>query len=121
MTPDDTLKVLEELLPAQNKSYELGLALKLSLYEVDSIHKTYKEYQHRLLQIIAQFLKQMDPAPTWRDIINALRSPAVNLSHLARRLEVVHFPDPTKHGVYNMLAVCVCVCVCVVRMHSGAS
>ena len=29
LTPDDAVDVLEELLPAQNKSYELGLKLKL--------------------------------------------------------------------------------------------
>ena len=42
------------------------------------------------------------------DINNAIRSPTVNLSHLAMRLEVDHFHDPTKHGVY-VGAGCVCV------------
>ncbi|CAI8043794.1 hypothetical protein GBAR_LOCUS24301, partial [Geodia barretti] len=38
LTPDDAADVLEELLPAQNKSYELGLKLKLPQHVVEAIH-----------------------------------------------------------------------------------
>ena len=31
LTPNDAVKVLEELLPAQNQSYELGLRLNLNI------------------------------------------------------------------------------------------
>ena len=42
-----------------------------------------------------EFLKQAEPRPTWRAIVTALRSPAVNLPQLAMRVEAAHFPDPT--------------------------
>ena len=86
---------LEELLPAQNKSYELGLKLKLPHHEVESIHSVYSKPQSRLLHILIGFTNQTEPRPTWRVILEALRSPAVNLPALARRVEAAHFPNPT--------------------------
>ena len=95
LSPDDAVDVLEELLPAQNKSYELGLKLKLRQLEVDSIHSIYSKPRSRLLHVLIEFTNQTEPRPTWRVIVEALRSPAVNLPVLARRVEAVHFPDPT--------------------------
>ena len=91
LTSDDAVEVYEELLPAQNKSYELGLKLKLPHHVVEAIHKELPP-EKRLLQILIRFLQQAEPRPTWRTIIEAIRSPAVNLPLLAERLEAVHFP-----------------------------
>ena len=89
------MDVLEELLPAQNKSYELGLKFKLPQSEVESIHSTYSKPRNCLLQILIEFTNQAEPRPTWRVIVEALRSRAVNLPALARKVEAAHFPDPT--------------------------
>ena len=99
LTPNDAVQVLEELLPAQNQSYELGLKMKLPPYEVESIHSTYPQPRQRLLRIIMLFLNQVDPKPTWRVIVDALKSPAVNLPQLARAVETAHFPDTTSTSV----------------------
>ena len=80
---------------AQNRSYVLGLKLQLPLHVVDSICEKYSEPRDRLLQVIIEFTKQVEPKPTWRAIVDALRSPAVNLPQLAMKVEVKHFPDPT--------------------------
>ena len=93
LTQDDALDVLEEILDAQNDSYELGLKLKLSVAEVEGIHSAYSKPRIRLLQVIIAFLKQVQSGATWRVIIDALRSPAVNLTGLADRLEAAHFPN----------------------------
>ena len=37
LTPNDVVDVFEELLPAQNASYDLGLKLRLSPEKVESI------------------------------------------------------------------------------------
>ena len=37
VTPDDVVQVLQELLPAQNQSYALGLQLKLPRSVVDTL------------------------------------------------------------------------------------
>ena len=89
------MKVLEELLPAQNQSYVLGLKLGLPLHDVEGIHYHYYNPRDRLLKVIMEFLKQEQTGPTWRVIVDALRSPAVNLPRLAKRVEAAHFPDPT--------------------------
>ena len=95
LTPDDAVDVMEELLPAQNKSYELGLKFKLPHHDVESIHSVYSKPRSRLLHILIGFTSQTEPRPTWRVIIEALRSPAVDEPALARRVEAAHFPDPT--------------------------
>ena len=95
MTPNDAVQILEELLPAQNQSYELGLKLKLPPHEVERIHSTYTTPEERLLRIIMLFLNQVDPKPTWRVIVDALKSPVVNLPQLAREVETAHFPYTT--------------------------
>ena len=95
LTPADAVNVLEELLPAQTQSYVLGLKLGLPYHEVDRIQAQYGDPRDRLLHTLIAFTKQAQPRPTWRVIVDALRSPAVNLPHLAERVEAAHFPDPT--------------------------
>ena len=95
LTTDDAVNVLEEVVEAENKSFALGLKLKLPLHVVEGICTTYSQPRDRLLQVLIEFTKQVDPRPTWRAIVDALRSPAVNLPQLAMRVEAAHFPDPT--------------------------
>jgi hypothetical protein len=95
LTPSDAIGVLEELLPAQTQSYLLGLRLSLPVHVVDAICAAHAEPRERLLHILIAFLNQVEPRPTWRVIIEALRSPAVNLPQLAKTVEAIHFPDPT--------------------------
>ena len=95
LTPDGAVDVLEELLPAQNKSYELGLKLKLPQHVVEAIHSKEFPPDKYLLKVLIKFLQQVEPRPTWRVIVEALKSPAVNLPALARTVEAAHFPDPT--------------------------
>ena len=95
LTPNDVANVLEELLLAQNQSYTLSLKLGLPLAIVEDIYMAHMNPRDRLLHIIITFLKGVKPRPTWRVIVNALRSPAVNLPALAKRVEAAHFPYPT--------------------------
>ena len=87
LTPDDAVDVTEKLLPAQNKSYMLGLKLKLPQHEVEAIHLRYTEPRYHLLHVIMKFLNQEEPGPTWRVIVEALRSPLVGESALAKEIE----------------------------------
>ena len=93
LTPDDAADVLEELLPAQNKSYQLGLKLKLPQYVVEAIHSKDLPPEKYLFKVLIKFLQQVEPRPTWRVIVQALRSPMVNLPALAKAVEEDHFPD----------------------------
>ena len=87
--------VAEELLEAQTQSYELGLMLKLKSHVLDAIHKEESSSRKCLLKVLAEFLKQTDPQPSWRVIIDALNSRVVNLPQLGKKLEAAHFPEPT--------------------------
>ena len=95
LTPDEAVNILEEILEAQNHSYALGLKLKLPLHVVDAICENYSQPRDRLLHVLIEFTKQEEPRPTWRAIVDALRSPAVNLHQLAMTVEAANLPDPT--------------------------
>ena len=69
--------------------------LSIKAVEVEAICKMYQDPKERFYQIILAFLRQAEPPPTWRAIVRALRSPIVNLTALAKRVEAAHFPDPT--------------------------
>ena len=71
------------------------MKLKLEIHEIEAIHMKYLDPRDRLLHIILAFLRQAEPRPTWRVIVDALRNPLVNRTVLAERVEAAHFPDPT--------------------------
>ena len=89
------MDVLEEILPAQNHSFKLGLKLRLPHHEVEAIHSTHSDPKDCLLHVIIECFRKAEPRPTWRVIVDALRSPAVNLTSLANEVEAAHFPDTT--------------------------
>ena len=95
LKPDDAGKILEELLDAQHCAYLLGLAMNVKLRDVEAIQATHQQPKDRLLHIIIAFLRQAEPRPTWKAIVDVLKSPVVGLTALARRVEAAHFPDPT--------------------------
>lgn len=89
-TYDDVTLTPDELLPAQSQSYVLGLMLKLPPHVLDGIHSSHSSPTDRLLHVLMEFLKQSESRPTWRAIVDALRSPAVNLPQLALKMETTH-------------------------------
>ena len=97
LTPSDAVNMLEELLPVQNQSGVLGLKLRLPPHIVDAIHCTKQDLKECLLKVIMEFLQQAEPRPTWRIIIDALRtrSPIVRMSALAKKLEAAHISYTT--------------------------
>ena len=95
LRPGKAAYILDQILEAQNQSYLLGLKLNLAQHDVEAIHTMYLEPKDRLLHVLIAFLKHVEPTPTWRVILDALRTPSVNLQELARRVERAHFPDST--------------------------
>ena len=89
---DDVKKMLNELVEAQNHSKVFGLQL-LPPHEVEAIHSQYQDPKERMLHILLAFTRQIQPRPTWRVIVEALRSPSVNLPTLAARVEAAHFHE----------------------------
>ena len=95
LRPDDAGEILEKLLDAQNHAHLLGLMMNVKPRDVEAIQANYQQPKDRLLHIIFAFLNQIEPMPTWRVIISALKTRTVNLPRLAASLEIAHFPDRT--------------------------
>ena len=95
LTESDAVNILEELTEALGHANILGVMLCIKPVELEAISKMYQDPKERFYQIILAFLRQAEPRPTWRAIANALKSPIVNLTALAKRVEAAHFPDPT--------------------------
>ena len=81
--------------PAKNHSNVLGLKLGLPKHVVDGIHSRELKPEGYLLEVISEFLNEVGSRPTWRVIVDALRSPVVRLNQLANEVEAAHFPDAT--------------------------
>ena len=90
------MKILDELLPARNKSFLLGIRLLPDHCAVEALENRYTDTKVRLFHVIVEFLNGVEPRPTWRVILDALRSPVVNLPRLAEDIERRHgFHMPT--------------------------
>ena len=68
----------------------LGRVLKVPKSTVDSILKQYSNPKDQLFHVIDEFVKQVDPPPTWRVIANAVRDPLIGMSSLAQKIEQNH-------------------------------
>lgn len=103
LCPQDAMRILEQVLEAQNSSRYIGLLLKVPDYVVDSIHKEHLDSKDRLYRVIKEFLNGTDPKPTWEAIANALRNPIVNLSRLAKKIEDKFCPPTSVQSGYLYL------------------
>ena len=96
----DVAEVVREILVVQNKSETLGRVLKLPKVTVDRIIQQYCNPQDRLLHIIDEFVKQVEPSPTWRAIVDALKNPLIDEPRLAREIEGKFCPlTPAETGM----------------------
>ena len=96
LTRADVANVLRELLPAQNKFYNLGLLLGLQNHEIDGIHSTNPLPEQCLREVIIRFLQQApESRRNWRVIADALSDPLVNNQVLAESVKATHCPNPT--------------------------
>jgi hypothetical protein len=87
----------EALIPAQNGSHFLGLKLGLPPHAVQAIHSQHHNPKDRLLQVLTEFLQQVDPDEAWSTVVTALRSRTVNLPRLAIEIETQYCASPSSH------------------------
>ena len=85
LTSDDLGCVLEGVLDAAAQWYNLGLKLKVRTTTLDSIQEDFTATQHRLREMLKAWLTTGDN-PSWKTLIDALRSPVVGASQLAAAL-----------------------------------
>ena len=85
------LEVTAELREAGPAWFDLGLALGLFQHTLESIQNE-DDIGHCLTETLAAWLQGRDgaAAPTWRAVVKALLSPAVNFCRLALQISNAH-------------------------------
>ena len=88
---DDLVCVLEEILDVSADWYDLGLQLKVSIGTLRSIRAEFCSPKHQLRETLNAWLTTGDN-PSWKTLIDALRSRMVGASQLAATLETKYCP-----------------------------
>ena len=84
----DDLKVLQEkLFDVSNKWYDIGLQLLLNADTLDNIEANSGSTQHCLREMLKKWLRKVNPYPTWKAVVDALKSVVVGEQKLAQQLE----------------------------------
>ena len=84
---NDLSVVMEELNDVRAKWYNIGLQLHVSVGTLDAIKEQYDDLSHCLREALKTWLKTSPSAPTWSNIVDALRSSTVGEVRLAADLE----------------------------------
>ena len=87
LSVDDLKVVLQELYPAQNKYYEIGLLLDVPVATLETIKSENKDDLGACLrETLIYALKNRVPQLTWKQITDALKNKMVSEGHLADTL-----------------------------------
>ena len=101
LNQDDVPNVVYEILDVGMKSELFGRVLKLPPSTVESIHQPHRDPQKCLFAVIDELVKQVEPLPTWRVILEALRHPLIGQRCLAQEIERKYCPHPpTNEGKF---------------------
>ena len=84
--PDDVDDVLLEVYPAHPKWYGIGLTLRVPVTTLDEIRAQFDDTSQCLQEALKDWFKR-DTTPTWRALVDALRSHGVRELALAERIE----------------------------------
>ena len=79
---------------AKIRSRQLGLALKIPRRVVDRIHREFSDPRDQLFHAFIEFINLSELRPTWRVIVDALRTNEVYLPALADKVEAAHIRQP---------------------------
>ena len=89
---DDLGDVLEETLATSAKWYNIGLRLKVSVAKLDGIESQFSDPGECLREVLKEWLKgAAGTEPSWRVLVEALRSQTVRETQLADQLEAKHY------------------------------
>ena len=82
---DDYSEVCEALYPARHKWRQIGIKLQLKRQDLDNIASEYESKGNIrcLEEVVCMFLNRPSRNPTWKVMINALKSKIVNEEALA--------------------------------------
>ena len=94
---DDLGDVLEETLATSSKWYNIGLRLKVPVAKLDGIESQFSDQGKCLREMLKEWLKgAAGTDPSWRVLVEALRSQTVRETQLADQLEAKHYMSQGK-------------------------
>jgi len=82
---DDLVAVQNAIHSCRTKWYDLGLQLKVPVDTLKTFEIDYQSSSDRLREVITTWLKNGEN-PTWRAIVEALRSPVIREANLAKKI-----------------------------------
>ena len=105
---DDYSEVCEALYPARHKWRQIGIKLQLKRQDLDNIASEYESKGNIrcLEEVVSMFLNRPSRNPTWKVIINALRSKIVNEEALAVEIKERYGESDIKNPPENTLILC---------------
>ena len=84
----DLKDLQDKLFGVSNKWYNIGLQLLLNADTLDNIRSNCgSSTQHCLLEVLKVWLRKTNPYPTWKAVVDALRSAVVGEERVAKQLE----------------------------------
>ena len=90
--------VREELLDVSHKWFDIGLKLQLSVGTLECIRDQYPSPSTSLREMLLDWLKKVDPPPTWEGLACALESRTVGEPRLAEQLRTKYCKPPQADG-----------------------
>jgi len=99
LSVDDLVAVQRKLYAVRNEWYNLGLELGQRASTLDSIDTRYSSDPSKCFcQVLKEWLKGIDPPPTWQAMVNALKSPTVAQHHVAEEIQTKLPQPPSASG-----------------------
>jgi len=79
--------VWNEIHDARAKWYDIGIELKIDVPTLKNIKSTYTDNKDCFREVLKVWLKAVDPKPTWKALVDALKARVIDEQKLAADLE----------------------------------
>ena len=89
LSPNDLRRVQDAIWEARAKWYNLGLGLNITPDTLDSIELANQQNPDRCFRAMLTKWLRKHQQPTWSALAEALRSPSVELTHLAEEISTL--------------------------------
>ena len=88
LVPDNLPKLLNLLADASPEWMDLGLQLGVNQTSLRVIERDHRDMTKRcFMEMLTEWLKMIDPLPSWEGLIAALKSPSVKRKDLAKMVK----------------------------------
>ena len=101
LTSGDLKKVLDSLWEARTEWFYIGIQLDMKTSDLKVIKKNHDEAGLCFTEMLTDWLKRMNPPPTWEALVDALKSQTVGYEQLADTIEKTHCKSKSNYNTCN--------------------